>query len=161
MGAGVRLSDYKLINNMKNTILTIIGILLIGGAIVWQGQNKPASPNQRLGMATYFYPISGFATSSRVTVTTTSQRLLSTTTGKTRVAATFQAECPAGSTVYYNLGTTTGDMPAVARGQNNGGFLNASTTALFSGNSFPIRSGSVQAVTDIGTCFVYVSDWQQ
>jgi len=132
-----------------------IGTTLVMVAIVFfgfqrtpdvSGQSANNNPNFRAASSTTF------------TLTTTSQRLLATSTtgvGR-RVAAMIQStNCTTGGAVYLNVEGS--DAVAVA---NNGIAVSASSTlALETFPGIPVLTDAVQGITTSGTCAVLVTEW--
>lgn len=92
------------------------------------------------------------ASSTTFTLTTSSQRLLATSS--LRVSATIQPQnCVTGANVYLKMQQ---DQPATA----NGGFLvQASTTGAFGSGNVPVAIGAVTGITTVGACSVIVTEW--
>lgn len=102
------------------------------------------------------------ASSTAFTLTTTSQRLLATTTPQgqsgARVTATIQPiNCTAGASgAFMNLRL---DVVATA---NTGLLAFASSTTILGDhvNQVPNVRGAVQGITNVGTCTVLVTEWR-
>lgn len=120
-----------------------IGIFLVGQGTAIQDSVGGSTGGQLVASSTTF------------TLTTTSQRLLATSTQ--RVSAVIQPTfCTSGGTVFLN-----DDTDIVATVANGDLVALASTTEKFSvaeGN--PLTFNSVQGILDVGTCTVKVTEWK-
>lgn len=131
------------------TLASIIGVIVI--AIVFTLSSGYVK-SKRLGGVT---AITATASTTTFTLTTSSQRLMSTSTR--RIAATIQpTNCTAGA-VYLNLASP--DAIATA---NNGMVVLASTTQSFDdyNSNLIVPSGSVQGINSQGTCTVLVTEFR-
>lgn len=142
------------IRNHKIASLSILGLAMFFSFVflyIFQA-------NATLGAgATYNTdPIFAIASSTAITVTTTSKQLLATTTTPHRLAATIQPiNCTSGGPVFMTLNN---DTPAVA---NAGLAAFASTTLhLDSYPNTPITQSAVEGITGLGTCTVLVTEWR-
>ena len=97
------------------------------------------------------------ASSTAFTLTTTSQRLLASSTPTARLAATIQpVNCTTSGTAVYL--SANRDVPAVA-GTGFAAFA-SSTLALGDYPNTPVPQGSVTGITQAGTCTVLVTEWR-
>lgn len=140
-------------NKLKITITTaFLGIL---AAVVFTAffPVKPASASLLQDTNPTFY----LASSTAYVLTTTSQRILATSSPQYRLATLIQPiNCTTGSNVFLSFNKD------VAAAVNTGIIVLASTTQQFgSFPNLPIVQGSVQAVTSAGTCTLLVSEWRQ
>lgn len=95
------------------------------------------------------------------TLTTTSLRLLATTTSPlNRVGALVQTICPVGSRVHMNMNNGVGVSDIVAT-TATGPIVNATSTdsLAFGVYGLPVNNNSVQGITNNGTCTVIVTEW--
>lgn len=146
-----------------NKILLTLAILLtfiFGGYFtVKKAVNDSQMQSKIFGEAvTRYLNIPTIASSTIFTLTTTSQRLLSTTTSSyNRVAAYIEAVgCTTpGVKVHLNINN---DIVATS---NTGPVLTASTTETitFGIYDIPVTNNSVQGITNSGTCTVAVTEW--
>lgn len=131
------------LNKKIIAILTAIIAFLGGGQIL--GSSFGESPTFVTASSTVF------------TLTTSSQRLLGTSTAAIgrRVSAIIQPyNCTTGQPIFMRLGT---DVAATA---NTGAVAYSSTTLqLDDYTNTPVVQGSVTGITAAGTCTVSVSEW--
>lgn len=142
---------------MVGVALIMIGFK-IGSPHIQVNEAAPVSaPAAPLGGAAAYNTAPSFLTASSTayTLTTTSVRLLSTSTPTKRLAATVQpVNCTAGG-IFLRLG---GDALAVA---NTGFAVYASTTANMQDYpNIPVTQGSIQGIAGAGTCTVLVTEWR-
>lgn len=141
----------------KKLLIKTIAILLVVALAVAIFLPKITEPkNASLGNAANQAPNFVIATSSTFTVTTSSLRLLSTSSATRRLGATFQpVNCTANGTLFLRM---EGDIAAVA---NTRFAVLASTTQAFSDYpQLPVVQGSVQGIVNTGTCTVLVTEWR-
>lgn len=147
------------INKMKKYILSIVSVITIIVLVFVSISGKEAPHVSASGVAG---PSFLQASSTAFTLTTTSQRLLGTTTPQgqsgARVSATIQPlACPAvTSGVFLRMQS---DVVATA----NTGLLAFASTTLILGdhvNDVPNVRGAVQGITNTGTCTVLVTEWR-
>lgn len=103
-------------------------------------------------------PIFYSASSTAFTLTTTSRRLLATSTTFRRAGATIQPiHCDTGASGAFLR--MSNDALATA---NTGTLAFASSTLILGEymNQLPIVQGSVQGITNVGTCTVLVTEWR-
>ena len=95
------------------------------------------------------------ASTTAFTLTTTSQRILATSTRRT--AFTVQpTNCTAANITYV---AALKDAAATA---TNGLAVHSTTTERFIDDfSLPVSESSVQAITNTGTCTVIVTEWRE
>ena len=140
-------------------VVTGIGAVLmaIGAFVLFQVDVEPRSV-QGAAVAYQTAPTFQVASSTTFTLTTTSQRLLATSTGTRRLAATIQpVNCTAAGSVVY-LKTNVGDAPATA---GNGFAVHSTTTAEFGDYpNTPVIQNAVQGIANSGTCTVLVTEWK-
>lgn len=121
--------------------------------------NKEDATAPSFGEAvTRYMNIPTTASSTVFTLTTTSRRLLATTTSPyNRVAAMIQAAgcTAAGVRVHLNIND---DIVATA---STGPALTASTTEAIAFGVYgnPVTNNAVQGITNAGTCTVVVTEW--
>lgn len=99
------------------------------------------------------------ASSTVFTLTTTSQRLLATSTPTQRMAFSIQPiNCTSGSSGGVNLNFRRDVVATSATGP----FAFASTTNLFGDhvNGMPVVQHAVQGIVTTGTCTVIVTEWR-
>jgi len=143
---------------MKKYILTVVAIVIAFVSVfVWN--KDPQKVDAHVVPSTSFLN----ASSTAFTLTTTSLRLLGTTTPQgqsgARVTATIQPiNCTIGGTngVFLRLER---DVVATA---NTGTFAFASSTTILGDvvNQFPNVRGAVQGIVGSGTCTVLVTEWR-
>lgn len=108
------------------------------------------------GTAANTAPTFVVASSSTFTLTTTSQRLLATSTPTRRIGAIIQPiNCSSGQPVFMSANR---DAAAVA-----GTGIAAYATSTFAFEDYPgipVIQGSVQGITSAGTCTVLVTEWR-
>ena len=117
------------------------------------------SKKQSLGASFISSPSFISASSTVFTLTTTSQRLLGTSTPTKRLAATIQPiNCTigTGAVVFVKMNS---DVVATS---NNGFAVLSSTTQSFGDypEAVPIVQGAVQGIVPFGTCTVMVTEWR-
>lgn len=143
---------------MKKYILSVVLLItIIFGAFAHISNQETLKVEASGVMGPQFL----IASSTAFTLTTTSQKLLGTTTpqGQTgaRVSAIIQPiNCTAGgSGVFMKIG---GDAPATA---NTGVIAYASTTLILGDhvNQVPNVRGAVRGITAVGTCTTLVTEW--
>lgn len=142
---------------MNKYILSIVSITIIVLGLAYISNTK-VSEVQAAGVAGPSFLV---ASSTDFTVTTSSIRLLSTTTPQgqsgARVSATVQPiNCTAGgSGAFLSL---NGNISATA---NNGLLAFASSTLILGDhlNQVPVVRGPINAITAVGTCTVLVTEW--
>lgn len=139
---------------MKKPSFTIIlSVLVLMSAVLFGiNQTQVAEGAGDSNTVPTFY----FASSTVFTLTTSSQRLLSTSTPTHRVAVTFQpVNCTVNNGISLNL------QPDQAATANSGLYAFASTTLeLKTFPNLPVTQGSVQGITSAGTCTVLVTEWR-
>ena len=139
----------------------LIGVCVVVMAVVSLSLvSKLNNTKDTFGEAvTRYMSIPTTASTTVFTLTTTSQRLLATSSSATynRVAATIRlAGCSAaGIKVHLNINN---DIVATTA---TGPTLNASTTEAidFGVYSIPVSQNSVTGITNTGTCTVAVTEW--
>lgn len=141
--------------NIQNALLTlgIVSVLVAGsflGARIAQ-----VTPSLSLGASAISVPTPYVASSTAFTLTTSSQRLLATSS--IRIAATVQPKnCATDGQVFLKA---QNDQPAVA---NSGPMVFGTTTLAFGTfPEIPVPVGSVQGITNTGTCTVVVTEWNR
>jgi hypothetical protein len=148
--------NYQIITSMNKKLGLSIAVFLLAFAAGYFSHDS----NSALGAGGAFQQTPTFylASSTTYTLTTTSQRLLATSTAKKRLAAAIQpTNCTqgAGHAVFLSLNQ---DAPAV---QGTGLAAYASTTLQL--EDYPGMSsvvGSVTGITGAGTCTVLVTEWR-
>ena len=130
-------------------VATVLNLALVGAIL---------KKNDNLGLsASLVTPSFVFASSSTLTITTTSQRVLASSTPTRRLGAVIQPiGCPTNGGVFLKADN---DKVATA---NTGMFAFASTT--FAMNDYPNApysiQGAVQGITAAGTCTVLVTEYR-
>lgn len=144
-------------NNIKYTVLVIASIVLtmVANNIVFSKDNSL----QLGGASASGNPTFSLASSTVYTLTTTSTRLLASSTPTKRVAALIQPiNCTAGGTTGVFLNLRGDDIPATA---NTGTFaFGSSTLELAEWPNVPVIQDSVQGIVPAGTCTVLVTEWR-
>lgn len=136
-----------------SVLIVITSASFIGSRTVIEIEDTKTNVGSGFGEAPTVY----VASSSVFTLTTTSQRLLASSTGPRRIAATVQpVSCTANGVGVFMRANN--DVVATA---NTGLIAFASTTFAFSEypNLLPPQ-GSVQGITAVGTCTVLVTEWK-
>lgn len=115
-----------------------------------------SSPASAQSYNQYTEPTFYVASSTAFTITTGSQRILSTSTPTHRVATVIQPiNCTASGALFVNMNR---DAAASA---NTGLAVLASTTFQLTGYSnVPVVQGAAQAIESVGTCTVLVTEWR-
>jgi hypothetical protein len=141
----------------KIAICLLFGLLVVVGLCFQVGRySKKQASTPNTGEAVYRgTPSFPAASSTWYTITSTSVRILATSTPTKRVAATVQAvNCTTGTTLYVS----TNDLAAVA---GQGLAVYASTTLQMTDYpELPSVQGSMRAITGVGTCTVLVNEWR-
>lgn len=138
--------------NKKNILSIGLLAIILTVFLVKSANTVGAASTLQLTTPTFYA-----ASSTVFTITTTtSVRILATSSPVYRAAATIQpVNCTVGGQLYMQLNR---DVVAVAR---TGLAAFASTTMeLKAFPGVPIVQGSVQAITDVGTCTVLVTEWR-
>jgi len=104
-------------------------------------------------------PTFSVSSSTVYTLTTTSTRLLATSTPTKRVATLIQPiNCTAGGTTGAFVNLNGNDLPATA---NTGTFaFGSSTLSLAEYPNTPTVQTAVQGIVPSGTCTVLVTEWR-
>lgn len=140
--------------SLTKILLSVALVLFVLSGIVYETIDKAPQVfgNGLANTAPLFY----VSSSTVFTLTTTSQRLLPTSTPTHRIATTIQPlGCGSASTVFLNMQR---DAPATS---STGPVVYASTTMEFKDYpNLPIVQGAVQGITNTGTCSVYVTEWR-
>lgn len=137
--------------NLTDIIIIAIVIVLMIGLFAKRGDDG------LFGAVAYQTAPSFYvASSTSFTLTTSSQRLLATSTPTKRLAATIQpVNCTAGQPIFLRANN---DVVATA---NTGIAVYASSTMAFEDYpGTPVVQGSVQGITGVGTCTVLVTEWR-
>lgn len=138
----------------KNVIISTIVIAVIAGAIGGIVFTRTSRPS--LSGTSVNYPLFLTASSTTYSVTTSSVRLLATTTEGARIATVIQPINCTNSTASAFLGF--GKTAVV----NTGLAVTASTTRdLSTYPNAPTIQGALHAVVSAGTCSVLVTEWLQ
>lgn len=138
---------------LKNLTIIVICAILIGSCFTYFNRNNIAIGSSYIaGTAPTFY----LASSTAFTLTTTSQRLLATSSPTHRAAATVQpVNCTNPGPVFLNMNR---DIAATA---NSGTAAYATTTLeLKDYPNLPVVQGSVTGITAVGTCTVLITEWR-
>lgn len=140
----------------KHLTALAIGLVAIILIVLGLGVNRNDTTGTLGSVAYNVAPRFTIATSTVFTITTTSQRILSTSTPTVRLAAMVQpVNCTNGQPLYLKAGA---DQVAVA---TSGIAVYASTTMQFEDYpGTPVPQGSVTAITGLGTCTVLVTEWR-
>lgn len=141
---------------MTNKITTSIALILVicVTIVAVLGFSKK---NSTFGGAAYNQNPSFYvASSTAFALTTTSLRLLATSTPTKRLGALVQSvNCTAGQPIFMRA---SNDAPATA---NTGMTAYSSTTFAFEDwPGIPVVQGSLQGITAAGTCTVLVTEWR-
>lgn len=145
----------------KNSLLVAAGILLGLGLLVGSLVSNMAvlsKVKENFGGGLAEVPSLSSASSTAFTVTTgASVRLLASSTPTQRVAVSIQPiNCAAGSDLWLRM---SNDAVAIA---GQGGWVQASSTRTFATYpEVPVVQGSVQGITNTGTCTVLVTEWRR
>jgi hypothetical protein len=137
---------------MKNK-LTLIGIFclaLIAGAATSYYYTHQGTLTQGIGDS-----VTATASSTVLTLTTSSQRLVATSSKRVafEVAVT---NCTTGGSVYVNDAL---DAPSTT---SKGPVVFASTTKTFSEYNTPgLSTNAIQGIVNTGTCTVVVTEWRK
>lgn len=149
---------------MKNNKLVITAILsfallsaILGAVFFPLKVSVPQKQNEALGSAIYnTVPTVVAASSTAYSITTSSQRVLASSTPTRRLAVTFQTvNCTAAQPLFL---LANRDVAATA---NTGFALYASTTLRLS--DYPdaeVPQGAVTAIAPVGTCTLLVTEWR-
>lgn len=144
---------------MNKILLTLAISLSFVSMILSVSDLKKQDSGPVIGEAvTRYMNIPTIASTTIFTLTTSSQRLLATTTSPyNRVAAYIQAAgcTAAGVRVHLNINNDIVATSATAP------ILTASTTEAiqFGVYGIPVTNGAVQGITNSGTCTVAVTEW--
>lgn len=103
------------------------------------------------------YPQRTTASSTPFIVTTTSQRILATTTAGMRVSALINTVgCTPGSHVFLRAAK---DAPATTSFGPVVSATSSPSEVFYDTMGKPVTGDSVQAITDAGTCTIVVTEW--
>lgn len=137
---------------MKSKILIIVLVIVAFIGILYKTDLTSVAGAGASNTAPLFY----VSSSTAYTLTTTSLRLLATSTPTHRVATTFQPTgCTLGGSVFLNM------QRDAAATSNTGPVVYASTTMEFKDYpNLPIVQGAVQGITNAGSCTLLVTEWR-
>jgi len=138
--------------NTKNKIIITVGalVVLIG---LWVSPIGVSLGSTVSGGA----PTFKVASSTSYILGQTSTRILSTSTPTRRMAVTVQPiSCTAGGPVFLS----TNDVVAVTSGTSTIAVFASTTQSFGDYPNVPVVQGSVQAITQTGTCTVLVTEWR-
>ncbi len=142
---------------MKNKIIIPAFFLAVMGILTGVFLAKTQSTALGAG-ASNTAPIFYQASSTAFSLTTTSQRLLATSTPTHRVAATIQpVNCTNGSAIFLKMQQ---DAVAASNGSSTMAVFASTTQEFKDYPNLPIVQGSVQGITGVGTCTVLVTEYR-